>query len=98
MIYLKTCSELMAPSETELTPNQYSARKIETALKEKENPDTAVVLQVPFLPYPCQHVNMSVKEFLHLNFAIHLETLKPAGLVNSRKSNTWHNKVYSLSL
>lgn len=97
-VIYKSCSEPVALSETKLTPNQHSAQKVKKALKEKENPDAAAVLQVLSASYPCQPANIGVKEFFCLNSAIHLATLKPAGLINSSRYNIWHNKVYSLSL
>lgn len=97
-VIYKSCSEPVALSETKLTPNQHSAQKVKKALKEKESPDAAAVLQVLSASYPCQPANIGVKEFFCLNSAIHLATLKPAGLINSSRYNIWHNKVYSLSL
>lgn len=88
----------MALSGTEPTPNQHSVDKIKKALKEKENLDAAVVLQVPSVSYPCQPAKIGVEEFLLLNFATHLRPVKHAGLANTIRCNIQHNGKFIRSV
>lgn len=87
----------MALSETEPTPNQHAADKIKAVLKEKKNLVAALVLEVPSISYPCQSAKTGVKEFLLLNFAMHLGTLDHPGKANAIRYNTQHSRKFILS-